>query len=80
MTPGRQAIIEPAPTSERPFALPTMTEPAVTPSEPRPIQVRIGTIEVRATTPPAPTPPPAPKHQGFDDYLALRTYVNREDY
>jgi hypothetical protein len=80
MTPARQAIIKPAPASERPFALPTMMGPTVTPSEPRPIQVRIGTIEVRATTPPAPTPPPAPKPQGFDNYLALRTYANREDY
>jgi len=44
--------------------------------------VRIGTIEVRATTPPTPsplpTPAPAPTVQGFDDYTLIRNYVNWE--
>jgi hypothetical protein len=60
---------------------PTLAEPAATPSEPPSIQVRIGTIEVRATTPPAPpVPAPAPTSQGFDDYVLVRTYMNREQY
>jgi hypothetical protein len=43
------------------------------------VQIHIGTVEVRATTPPpAPAPRPAPAPQGFDDYVQIRTYVNRE--
>ena len=53
-------------------------------SEPPTVQVRIGTVEIRATTPPAstppgPEPPPSPSPQGFDDYVFLRNYVTRED-
>ena len=56
-----------------------MMGPTVTPAEARPIQVRLGTIEVRATKPPtAPAPPPAPAPQGFDDYARIRTYMNWE--
>ena len=51
-----------------------------TPAEPRPIQVRIGTIEVRATTPPAPPKPPVPTPQGFDDYAPLRNYLTWGQY
>ena len=54
---------------------------AVGSSEPRSIQVRIGTIEVRTAlqaAPPAPSPAAAP--QGFDDYAAVRNYANWEWY
>lgn len=57
---------------------PMLAEPAIIPSEPRPIQVRIGTIEVRATTPPPPAPPSPSAPQGFDEYVRIRTYVNWE--
>jgi hypothetical protein len=55
----------------------------VTPPVPQPTQVRIGTIEVRATTPPAtPTPAPqsAPVPTGFDDYTMIRSYKGWERY
>ncbi|MBA2714809.1 MAG: hypothetical protein H0U55_14790 [Rubrobacteraceae bacterium] len=54
------------------------TDKTVTPrQEPGPIQVHIGTVEVRASTPPpAPRQPPEPG--GFDGYLAVRTYAGWE--
>lgn len=73
-----QAIIKPAPVTQPPPTTLIMVEPAIPRPDPRPIQVRIGTIQVRATTPPPPTPPPAPTPQGFDDYVRVRTYVNWE--
>jgi len=48
---------------------------------PPPVQVRIGTVEVRALTPPT-TPPPGPQPAGdsapggFDDYAMIRSYVS----
>jgi hypothetical protein len=71
-------LIRPAPT--QPPTFPTPVEPAITQSEPRSIHVHIGTIEVRATTPPPPAPPPAPAPQGFDDYVLVRNYLNWEQY
>lgn len=79
--PTIHPAIQPAIAAERPLALPKPGMPAM-PPEPRPIQVRIGTVEVRATTPPPspPSPPPAsaPVSRGFDDYVHIRTYVNWE--
>jgi hypothetical protein len=53
----------------------------VTPSVPQPIQVRIGTIEVRANTPPD-APPPEPRlaqgPSGFDGYTMIRSYMSWE--
>lgn len=70
-------VITPAPVQSPMFPIPA--EPTVSPSEPCSIQVRIGTIEVKASTPPSPpVPPPAPTPQGFDDYALLRNYVNWE--
>lgn len=45
--------------------------------EPRPVEVRIGSIEVRATAPQKPQPPAraaAPVESGFGAYLRMRTY------
>jgi hypothetical protein len=71
-----QAAVRPAPVimpePARPQALPPLHRPAA--AEPDSIQVRIGAVEVRATTPP-PAPPPAPVPQGFDDYSAVRSYA-----
>jgi len=57
--------------------------PGVTPPAPQSTHVRIGTIEVRATTPPA-TPPPAPQSlpvpTGFEDYAMVRSYRSWERY
>lgn len=69
-------LIRPART--QPPMFPEPAETAVTRSESRSIQVRIGTIEVRATTPPPPAPPAAPTPQGFDDYTLIRNYVSWE--
>lgn len=70
------AIVRPAQGTETatPFSIPM--ERTVAPAEPPTIQVRIGTIEVRATTPPAPSPPPVVASQGFDDYMLVRSYKN----
>jgi hypothetical protein len=71
-------LIRPAPVEPPRFAAPA--GPARSHSEPCPIQVRIGTIEVRATTPSAPAPPPAPTPQGFDEYAQVRNYLTwRQD-
>jgi hypothetical protein len=72
-----QAIIGLEPTTPKPSPVPPASVGSATTPESRPVQVHIGTIEVRATTPPpvpAPQPPPAP--QGFDDYVHIRTYRN----
>jgi hypothetical protein len=71
-------MIRPAPIQSPTF--PASDKSAGTPTEPRPIQVRIGTIEVRATTPPAPPKPPGPTPQGFDDYAQLRNYLTWGQY
>jgi hypothetical protein len=55
----------------------------VTPPAPQPTQVRIGTIEVRATTQPAAPPPAsqtAPVPTGFEDYAMIRSYRSWERY
>lgn len=52
----------------------------VTSSESRSVQVRIGTIEVRATTPSPPAQAPVQTPKGFDDYGLVRNYINwKED-
>jgi len=73
-------VIKPAPIQSQLPTFPASEKPAGTQAEPRPIQVRIGTIEVRATTPPPPAPPPTPAPQGFGDYVLLRNYVNWGQY
>jgi hypothetical protein len=77
------AIIQPPSvirqTSGQPLTSALSGNPSGTPSVPQPIQVRIGTIEVRATTPPT-TPPPAPAPHGFDDYATIRSYMSWERY
>jgi hypothetical protein len=67
----RAAVIRPEQAQQ---AVPTLLlqRPA---ARPEPIHVRIGTVEVRATTPP-PAPPSAPASQGFDDYASIRTYAD----
>ncbi|MGH2398184.1 MAG: hypothetical protein ACRDFW_14670, partial [bacterium] len=54
------------------------TTPASLPTPPAqlPIHVRIGRVEVRATTAPTPTPsrPSAPAPLGFDSYYRVRNY------
>jgi hypothetical protein len=68
-------MIRPTPPAER---IPTFpTKGSITKrSESRTVQVRIGTVEIKATTPLSP-PAPSPQIQGFDNYLLVRTYVNR---
>jgi hypothetical protein len=76
------AIIQPPPiieqASERSRVATVSERTDATP----PVQVRIGTVEVRAVTPPT-TPPPdprpaAPAPGGFDDYAMIRSYVSWE--
>jgi hypothetical protein len=68
---GRASVVRPEPA--RPAVLTPMLQRPTERLEREPIHVRIGTVEVRATTPPA--PPLAPVPQGFDDYAALRSYA-----
>jgi len=58
-----------------PFLRTTPASPPAAPSQ-LPIHVCIGRVEVRATTPPTPTParPSPPTPLGFDGYYRLRTY------
>lgn len=73
------AVVQPSPIiqQERSIAS-TLLEKA---GAPPPVQVRIGTVEVRAVTPPT-TPPPGPQPAGdtapggFDDYAMIRSYVS----
>jgi hypothetical protein len=58
-------------------ALPSLLQRPTAQAEGDSIHVRIGTMEVRATTPP-PAPSPAPAPQGFGDYAAVRSYVGWE--
>jgi len=60
-----------------PAALPSLLQRPTAQAEGDSIHVRIGTVEVRATTPP-PAPSPAPAPQGFGDYAAVRSYVGWE--
>jgi len=65
------------PEQVQPQVSPPPRRPAASQPEPDSIQVRIGAVEVRATS--ATTPPPAPQPtsapQGFDDYAAVRSYA-----
>lgn len=56
---------------------PRSYEPTTAQPESGPIQVRIGTVEVRASTPPAASRQ-TPEPQGFDAYAAMRTYTGWE--
>jgi hypothetical protein len=68
-------VIVPEPA--HPQALPPLHRPTAAQPEPELIQVRIGSVEVRASIPP-PAPLPAPVQQGFDDYAAVRSYAGWE--
>jgi hypothetical protein len=73
------ALVRPSPIiqQERSLASTLLEKPGAPP----PVHVRIGTVEVRALTPPA-TPPPGPQPAGgsapggFDDYAMIRSYVS----
>ena len=72
VTARQASVIRPQPT--QPAVLPPLQRPAAQPEQDS-IHVRIGTVEVRATTPPsAPTPVP----QGFGDYASVRSYAGWE--
>lgn len=77
---ANQVVIRPTPVIEHPPVPLTPRPPAAAKPEPRPVHVRIGTIEVRATTPspPPPAPPPSSAPQGFDNYVSIRTYTSWE--
>jgi hypothetical protein len=46
--------------------------------ESRPVEVRIGTIEVSSASSPEPAPgmAPPPSLKGFDDHLYVRSYID----
>jgi hypothetical protein len=77
-------VVEPTPVSGPPAERHIPPGQAASPELPRPVQVRIGTVEVSAATPqpasppqaPAQPPPPAP--QGFDAYADIRSYTTWE--
>jgi hypothetical protein len=68
-------VIQPTPTSSPPRPLTLAPLAAVTPTLPPPVEVKIGTIEIKGTPPPvqapvAPHTPPQPK--GFSNYANWR--------
>jgi hypothetical protein len=71
----------PAQRTHGPRMFPLSEKSGTESATPQPVHVRIGPIEVRATTPPA-APPPAPSTApvptGFDDYAAIRSYMSWE--
>lgn len=67
------------PVAESMPALSVLAIPPQPATESRLVQVRIGTIEVRATRPPERPPGCAPEPQGFAAYTAIRTYRGWED-
>jgi len=76
MAPQPQASITPAPKNAPDW--PTVSDE----TDPAPVEVRIGTIEIRAAPEPKPAPPKpsrAPVGVGFGDYWALRNYHYRWD-
>jgi hypothetical protein len=75
-TPVRPAPVI-VPEQAHPQTLPQLHRPSASQPEPDLIQVHIGSLEVRASTPP-PAPLPAPVLQGFDDYAAVRSYAGWE--
>ncbi len=80
--PGPRASEEPVPALVRPAPAPPPPRLTVGPLAPPQatiagevpaVQVRIGTVEVRASRPaPSAPPPPRPRPRGFDDYAHLR--------
>lgn len=76
------AIVQPPPVTGRGLDRPRTLDPSEKPDATPPVQIRIGTVEVRAVTPPAaphPDPQPAaPAPGGFDDYAVIRSYVSWE--
>jgi hypothetical protein len=81
----RQAIIhemeETTPSLIQPAEIPSIPTfiPESTKSVPPPVRVHIGTVEVLAATPPQPpSAKPAPKPEGFKDYMLIRNYMSRE--
>jgi len=64
----------------RPEAVPVMRRPPeqakALPEAPS-VYVHIGTVEVKAAAPPAPTPARRPVGEGFGDYTRIRTYRRR---
>lgn len=67
-------LIQPAEISSIPTFIPKSTK-----SVPLPVRVHIGTVEVLAATPQRPpSAKPAPKPEGFKDYLLMRNYMSRE--
>jgi hypothetical protein len=75
----RQPLIRPAPVKPPEPLIPEKA--SMPPAVPRPIQVRIGTIEVRAITPPAPASAArsGPSPQGFEAYRLLRSYASFDE-
>ncbi len=73
----RQTVIRPPEPDRRPPRIPRLSgrEKPESP-EARDVNVRIGTVEVRAETQDRPAPPkPRPGPAGFRDYTAMRCYV-----
>jgi hypothetical protein len=68
--------VEPA--LSRPPLLPRMDDGAFKRSEPRAVNVRIGTIEVHASISPEPGAASKPRSYGFDDYVMIRSYSSEE--
>jgi hypothetical protein len=77
------SVVPPAPRLPR-VELPGYAAMPATSATPAPVQVRIGTVEIRATPPPAPTPAPAPAARrpaaprGFDAYRRARSHERWE--
>ncbi len=73
-----QPIVRIKPKAKPTPSLNIPSKPVAGRPEPRPVKIRIGTIEVRATPPSPQAPRQTTMAQGFDDYLVDRTYSSRD--
>jgi hypothetical protein len=67
------AVERPSPAADRDEPASRPSETRTPPPDRRPVHVRIGTIEIKVSTPPTQAPS-APAPAGFEEYESIRNY------